>query len=237
MLFLFFKIMRWFMQNFSIDGVSTIKEFKRIYGDLPWEQWASPAKDSKEQMVILLRAKIAKYLEQLGCYTKALAQQSLSNWTDKKLFVVQMGGRSPNSMVEIHDVAFVVGRVIEEAYPALVNRWFGTKTNVHIDSILEIQQMEDYRVNVGPKKPGGSPEQTGPSLFFVNLGSYFKNVFGEFHRYTVVTASTEASAYVKACKIFNQHPSIGKLVPELEGRHIDDSLKIDANSQRRPQMI
>ena len=44
----------------------------------------------------------------------------------KKLFAVLLGGRTQGCHLELHDLVFVVGSSLEESYPRLLTKWFGT---------------------------------------------------------------------------------------------------------------
>jgi hypothetical protein len=44
---------------------------------------------------------------------------------DKKLFAVYMGGRIPGCHIEMHDVQFSVGSVIEDCYEDLQSKRIG----------------------------------------------------------------------------------------------------------------
>ena len=44
---------------------------------------------------------------------------------EKYLFLVVLGGKSPKSNIEIHDVRWVIGAKIEETFKDLRNGWFG----------------------------------------------------------------------------------------------------------------
>ncbi|WP_349678192.1 DUF1543 domain-containing protein, partial [Idiomarina abyssalis] len=39
--------------------------------------------------------------------------------TDNKLFLVYVGGTAPGANIELHDVRFVVGKRMEDTYPAI----------------------------------------------------------------------------------------------------------------------
>ena len=55
-----------------------------------------------------------------------------------KLFAVVLGGRADGCNTELHDVVFVVGKSLEESYPQLIDKWFGNKKRLHIDSSIEL---------------------------------------------------------------------------------------------------
>src|SRR5579862_751029 len=61
---------------------------------------------------------------------------------EKKLFAVYLGGRADHCNIELHDVVFVVGATIEETYPLLAKKWFGNLKGFHIDSYVELQNID-----------------------------------------------------------------------------------------------
>ena len=50
----------------------------------------------------------------------------------KFLFLVVVGGRSPKSNIELHDVRWVIGSKIEDTFDQLRNDWFGSYNGLHI---------------------------------------------------------------------------------------------------------
>lgn len=48
----------------------------------------------------------------------------------EKLFAVYLGGRADRCNIELHDVVFVVGSSIEETYPLLAKKWFGSAFSI-----------------------------------------------------------------------------------------------------------
>ncbi|WP_053146889.1 DUF1543 domain-containing protein [Pseudomonas sp. P97.38] len=106
------------------------------------------------------------------------------------LYVVMLGGRHPRASIEVHDVVFAQADSLERAYPQLRQAWFGSRQGLHIDSWLEVDGIDTYRVEFSPMAPG--PDE--PKLFFINLGGYERDVFGEAHRYLLVVARDKAQA-------------------------------------------
>ena len=106
------------------------------------------------------------------------------------LYVVMLGGKHPRARIEVHDVAFVVAPTLEAAYPQLREQWFGSPKGVHIDSWLEVDGLEGYRLQWSEAQP--APGE--PRLYFINLGGYEPGCFGEAHRYVLVVATDKAQA-------------------------------------------
>lgn len=95
---------------------------------------------------------------------------------DQKLFAVYLGGRAPKCNTELHDVVFVVGTAIESTYDQLLDKWFGDPLHLHIDSWVELREVDGYRVSLHAE-PSLRPEK----LFFINLGAYRPGEFTELH--------------------------------------------------------
>ena len=110
------------------------------------------------------------------------------------LFVVLLGGKHPRARIEVHDVAFVTGATLAETHADLRAGWFGTPDSLHIDSWLEVDGVEGYRITFSHLTPG----EGEPRLFFVNLGGYEDGVFGEAHRYRLLVAPDVATARARA---------------------------------------
>jgi len=45
---------------------------------------------------------------------------------------------------------FIVSHSLEEAYPALVHKWFGIHHRLHIDSSVELKYIDGYYVKLIP---------------------------------------------------------------------------------------
>lgn len=109
------------------------------------------------------------------------------------LYMVMLGGNHPKAKIEVHDIVFACGDRLQDTYPALVRNWFGDPKRVHIDAWMQVDGVGDYAVRLRPQ-----PATSGPKLFFVNLGGYLSQVFGEDHRYLLVVADDLHSAKIQA---------------------------------------
>ena len=79
----------------------------------------------------------------------------------QKLFAVYVGGRAPRANIELHDMIFTAGKRIEDCYGQVLDLWFGTPGDVHIDSWIELDAVDGWRVSLSEK-----PAAPGPKLFF-----------------------------------------------------------------------
>jgi hypothetical protein len=109
------------------------------------------------------------------------------------LFVVMLGGKHPKAKIEVHDVAFVVAQSLEAAYPQLRQSWFGKAAGLHIDAWMAVDGVENYKVQISPL----APRSGSPRLYFINLGGYDSQVFGEAHHYLLVVANDKNQAKFK----------------------------------------
>jgi hypothetical protein len=146
------------------------------------------------------------------------------------LFVVMLGGKHPRAKIEVHDIAFVVADTLEQAYPQLREGWFGSPNGVHIDSWMQVDGVESWRVELSPLAPlPGSPR-----LYFLNLGGYESQTFGEGHHYVLVVARDKREATSKAKRKFSSHWTQAHTDAVLD---IDDCLPIDLVSGRYVHLV
>jgi len=97
--------------------------------------------------------------------------------SNRKLFAVLLGGMAEGCNIELHDVQFVVTDTIENAYSELLDKWFGKKDKMHIDSYIILDVVDGYKVNLSKEKTDQKEK-----LFFINMGAYEDGVFSELHQ-------------------------------------------------------
>lgn len=106
------------------------------------------------------------------------------------LFIVMLGGKHPKATIEVHDVVCVEGQSLEACYPALQALWFGASKGLHIDSWMQVDGVDGYKIHFADTPaPAGAP-----ALFLLNFGGYTKGEFGEEHRYVLQVAQDAAKA-------------------------------------------
>lgn len=134
--------------------------------------------------------------------------------TGQKLFAVYAGGRAPRANTELHDVLFVTGAAIEDTYGQLLGTWFGDPRSLHIDSWLELDVVDGYRITLTD-----APSPSEQKLFFVNLGAYRDGEFTELHAcgFYVATSASEARKRAMA-----EH-----FTGKVAEKHKDDLLAVD----------
>lgn len=146
------------------------------------------------------------------------------------LYVVMLGGRHPRASIEVHDVLFAHADSLEQTYPHLRQAWFGSPKGLHIDAWLEVDGIDTYRVELSHLAPG--PDD--PRLFFINLGGYERDVFGEAHRYLLVVAQNK----VEAKQLCKQRMQAGWLKPHTDAvLEVDDCLPVDRADGRYVHLV
>ena len=136
-----------------------------------------------------------------------------------KLFAVYLGGRAPKANTELHDVVFAVGAAIEDTYTQLLDKWFGDPVGLHIDSWLELDAVDGWRVSLTQ-----TPSPSGMKLFFVNLGAY-DHTFTELHAMGFHVAASAADAKQQA---LSRHAHDGVAEVHKDDLHaVDDCIALD----------
>ena len=146
------------------------------------------------------------------------------------LFVVMLGGKHPRAKIEVHDIAFVVADTLEQTYPQLRANWFGSSKGVHIDSWMAVDGVDRWRVELSPLAPfPGSPR-----LYFINLGGYESQTFGEAHHNLLVVAKDKREAMSKGKRQALAHWTQIHTDAVLD---VDDCLPIDEVSGRYVHLV
>ncbi len=112
------------------------------------------------------------------------------------LFLVVLGGRTPRSHIELHDVRFVVGRCIDDTLPELRRQWFGQRQGLHLDAWMAVRAIDGWRVGVVRAQPW--QESRPERLWFVNLGGYRADALAELHQFGLVVARSAQAAQASA---------------------------------------
>ena len=130
-----------------------------------------------------------------------------------QLFIVYLGGSAPKANIELHDIQFVVGDVIEDTYEQLRNNWFGTVKGLHLDSYKALKGADGYQISLEDK-----PQYSDNKLYFVNLGGYDENKLNELHEFALFVAKDKKKAKEKA---------IASLLNGSELKHKDNLMEVD----------
>jgi hypothetical protein len=130
-----------------------------------------------------------------------------------KLYSVVLGGRAEGCNTELHDVVFAVGESIRKTFPTLVNKWFGIKKRLHLDSYIELNYADGYNIIVSKEQKIESKK-----LYFVNFGAYKDGYFGEVHDTGFYVGTSENEILMRAKQEL--------CVNGIES-HCDDNIAID----------
>ena len=130
-----------------------------------------------------------------------------------KLFMVYLGGTAPGANIEVHDIRFVVGETMKDTYAQLRQQWFGEAKGLHLDSYLEVHNIDGYQIKLVPQ-----PVQQTQKLYFVNFGGYYPSHMAEQHEFMLCVASSAAEAKKRAK---------ATLLTKAQSPHKDDLLALD----------
>jgi hypothetical protein len=130
-----------------------------------------------------------------------------------RLYSVFLGGRADGCNTELHDVVFVIGESIQQVYPTLVNKWFGNKKMLHIDSYIELTHADSHDIVLSNQS-----NNENKKLFYVNFGSYKNGYFGEIH---------ESGFYVGTSKNEVLMRAKNELCVRGVEPHCDDNVVVD----------
>jgi len=131
-----------------------------------------------------------------------------------KLFAVFVGGKHDRANIELHDLRFATGETIEDTVPQLRAAWWGTPASLHIDGYAELTHVEGRRIEIALGPAPASPEA---SLWFVNVGGYTPELFGEQHLYLFMVGATKAEIWTRA----------RRASPDWTTRHKDNLATVD----------
>jgi hypothetical protein len=112
-----------------------------------------------------------------------------------KIFMIYIGGATETSLIELHDIRFVVAKTLKDTEEALKASWWGTPGSLHMDCWGALESADGHNLHLKPEPYTGEDK-----LFFVNLGGYDPGEFTELHKNVLVTAPTASKAKVKALK-------------------------------------
>ena len=135
-----------------------------------------------------------------------------------KLFSVYLGGRANNCNIELHDVVFTIGEKIEDTYIDLLGKWFGLPERLHIDSWVDLNIVEGYKISLSKNK-----KKSDRKLYFVNLGAYEKNRFEELHESKFMVDVNKLNVKKRAKELL----LVGKQQVHLDDLYdVDDCIEI-----------
>jgi hypothetical protein len=137
----------------------------------------------------------------------------------KKLFAVYLGGRADKCNTELHDVVFAVGEKITDTYEQLLDQWFGIPKGLHLDSWMELDIVDGYRITLVE-----NATLQNEKLFYVNLGAYRDGDFTEIHAHKFLVAPNAAAAKARGKKELLQNWPLPVHTDDLHA--VDDCLEL-----------
>ena len=107
-----------------------------------------------------------------------------------------------------------MGETLEDTIPQLRAAWWGTPQSLHIDGYAELTHVDGRPIRVV-----SGPAAAGPrlALWFINVGGYTPELFGEQHHYLFMIGTEKSEVWTRA----------RALSPEWTGRHKDNFTAID----------
>jgi hypothetical protein len=137
------------------------------------------------------------------------------NFESNKLVAFYIGGKIEGINVEAHDVRFLIGKSREEFTTKIKESWIGTQKSLHIDSFIILDSIDSYNIEICENKV---ESDISKKLFFINLGYYNANNFGEHHFMKFIIADSKVEAKKLAREQFLESVDI---------LHTDDLYDID----------
>ncbi|WP_019217208.1 DUF1543 domain-containing protein [Legionella tunisiensis] len=119
------------------------------------------------------------------------------------LFVIYIGGTHNQSLIELHDMRFVVANSIEETYHTLRQSWWGIPTSLHLDAWGILDYADGYNIHISTEPPIDNADK----LYFLNLGGYDPQQFTELHKNIFVVATDEQQAKQRAVQQISEWES------------------------------
>lgn len=122
-----------------------------------------------------------------------------------ELFIIYIGGAHPQSLIEVHDIRFIVAESLEKTYDFLKESWWGTPRSLHIDAWGILRQADGYDISFGAHEP-----RCNKKLFYINVGGYDHSQFTELHKNIFVVAEDEKEARKKAISLVRSWKAVHK---------------------------
>jgi hypothetical protein len=142
------------------------------------------------------------------------------NFCEPKLFAFYLGGKIKGCNIEIHDVVFIIGKSNEDVLQKVKNKWIGTEKSLHLDSWIVLENVDGFDIKI----TGNKPNNNDLGLYFVNLGSYKKDKFGENHFMNFCIAKSRSDA-IEITK--NIVPRSQEMLHSDNIYDIDDCIRLD----------
>ncbi len=144
------------------------------------------------------------------------------------LFMVQLGGRPKDRLIEQHDIFFGVANQMSELIDDINNHWPEVNNKWHIDSYRAITKVGNHTIKL-IESNNQVENDNGLKLFFINLGGYQQGSFEEFHHKLLIVADnqTDAIKQAKQSEFYQQFTYKDQDTPFNAASHIDDKFEVD----------
>ena len=105
----------------------------------------------------------------------------------ENLYMINIGGSTEKSNIEVHDILFVVAESIEQTYELVKQSWYGTKTSLHIDSYKILREVNGCKIEL-------SEVNNEDNLYMLTYGGHKPGEFSESHRIHFVVSKSTSEA-------------------------------------------
>lgn len=135
--------------------------------------------------------------------------------------MVLMGCKPEGRFTEQHDIHFGVAAEISDLKQNLIECWPEAKGKIHIDAWRCVTNVDGFAISIHR-----SPQlERALKLYFINLGGYKPDYFGEPH-YMMLTVAEDKTSAIKNAKSTDFYRNMG-----FEGApsHVDDKYGVDVD--------
>lgn len=132
------------------------------------------------------------------------------------LYLAYLGGRITGGHIEIHDIRFVHGEQISDAFAQLKQQWIGDRQGMHLDAYVRLTHLDGYQIALLPEP------SLGPKLYFVNFGGYQPQRLAEQHEFILVVAQNPEQAKQRAWQKIQLINNVN-----WQQTHLDDLKQVD----------
>lgn len=128
--------------------------------------------------------------------------------SDLRLFAIELGCTPKGRNKEQHDIFFAVSDSIQDVYlHQRIRQFWADAGKIHIDAYVEITHADGYDISVVLKSDTTVVGESGKNLWFLNLGGYTKDYFGEHHQTLFLVEEKIKDAIGRAM----QSPFVGRM--------------------------
>lgn len=162
----------------------------------------------------------------------------------KTLYMIQLGARPKNRLIEQHDMFFGIADTLNELIPAINHHWPEVQNKWHIDSYRAVTTVInqdgaaysiEWQDDLSDANTIDTTENANNSddlkLFFINLGGYQQGSDEEFHYKMLVVSHTQTEAVKEARRtdFYKTYSYNDKDTPFKGVSHVDDKHEVDVD--------